>query len=211
MTRMKMLDMDAYPRRGHFDYFRGMRNPYVGVTADVDVTALVRKVKSEKLPFFLTFLYCAAKAANAVPELRRRIVGNGIAEFERCPSSYTVGLEDGTYCYCRLDTDMPFEDFLPYAAARQEKAVSEASIDDGEDPLPLFFISTVPWLKYSALAQPTPEPPDSNPRVTWGKYEERDGEIRMPVTLLCNHAIVDGLQIAEFYTKLGAAMDEIVR
>lgn len=31
----------------------------------------------------------------------------------------------------------------------------------------------------------------------------------MPVTLLCNHATVDGLQIAEFYTKLCAAMEEI--
>lgn len=56
-----------------------------------------------------------------MPELRQRIVDNGIVEFERCPTSYTVALEDGTYCYCRLDTDMPFEDFLPYAAELQKK------------------------------------------------------------------------------------------
>lgn len=41
MTEMKRLDMNAYPRRGHFDYFRSMRNPYVGVTVDVEVTVLV--------------------------------------------------------------------------------------------------------------------------------------------------------------------------
>ena len=28
-----MLDLAAYPRRAHFDYFRQMANPYVSVTA----------------------------------------------------------------------------------------------------------------------------------------------------------------------------------
>jgi len=205
------LNLDAYPRREHFDYFRAMRNPYVGVTADVDVTALAGKIKKEGRPFFLTVLYCAARAANAVPELRRRIEGNGIVEYDRCPVSYTVGLPDGTYCYCQMEADGPYEGFLTAAAAAQEEAVSQSSIDDGSDPLPLLFISTVPWLHYSALLQPTPEPPDSNPRITWGRYEERDGRVLLPVTVLCNHALVDGAQIAAFYEKLDGEISALTR
>jgi len=211
MTEKKLIDMDTYPRRAHFEYFRSMRSPYVGATVDVDVTALAARVKDDGLPFFLSFLYVAATAANAVPELRMRIDGDAIAEYDACPSSYTVGLDDGTYCYCRLDTEMPFEKFLPYAIAEQEKAREAGSLDDGSDPLPLFFISTLPWLKYNAIVQPTPEPPDSNPRITWGRYEESGGKLMMPVTLLCNHAIVDGAQIAEFYTMLDRCLDEFSR
>ena len=36
----RTLDLAAYPRRAHFDYFRQMANPYVSVTAPCDITAL---------------------------------------------------------------------------------------------------------------------------------------------------------------------------
>ena len=73
----KTLDMSAYRRKAHFDYFRAMACPYVGLTANVDITALLAKVRAEKLPFFLTVCYCAARAANSVPEFRQRIWGRG--------------------------------------------------------------------------------------------------------------------------------------
>ena len=38
----RTLDLAAYPRRAHFDYFRQMANPYVSVTAPCDITALRR-------------------------------------------------------------------------------------------------------------------------------------------------------------------------
>ena len=37
----KTIDMPAYPRRAHFDYFRSLAYPYVGTTVNVDITALV--------------------------------------------------------------------------------------------------------------------------------------------------------------------------
>ena len=98
-----MLDLAAYPRRAHFDYFRQMANPYVSVTAPCDITALRRLTQERGLPFFLTVLHCAINAANAVPELRQRIRGEGIVEYDRCLSSHTVALPDGTYCFCTLD------------------------------------------------------------------------------------------------------------
>ena len=79
-----MLDLAAYPRRAHFDYFRQMTNPYLSVTASCDITALRRLTQERGLPFFLTVLHCAINAANAVPELRQRIRGKGIVEYDRC-------------------------------------------------------------------------------------------------------------------------------
>ena len=126
----KTLDMSAYRRKAHFDYFRAMACPYVGLTANVDITALLAKVKAKKLPFFLTVCYCAARAANSVPEFRQRIVGEGIVEFDHCPTSHTVALEDGTYCYCTLRADMPFADYIPCAQRDQEAAKQLGGIDE---------------------------------------------------------------------------------
>ena len=98
MERKKRILKD-YKRESHFDYFNSLSYPYVGVTVNVEITDLLKKVKAEKLPFFLTFCYCVSKAANGVPEFRQRIVNNSIVEYESCRTSHTVALEDGTYCY----------------------------------------------------------------------------------------------------------------
>ena len=72
------IDMETYARRAHFDYFRAMANPYVGATANVDITEFLVDVKSRKLPFFRSFLHRVSHAANGVTGLRERIEGDGI-------------------------------------------------------------------------------------------------------------------------------------
>ena len=55
------------------------------------------------------------------------------------------------------------------------------SIEDGDAADSLLFVSSLPWLRYSSLIQPTPEPADSNPRITFGRYGEQEGRTLMPV------------------------------
>lgn len=205
----RLLDLSQFPRRAHFEYFRTLANPYVGTTVEVDVTAFTTWTKATGQGFFLPFLYAAVRAANAVPELRRRIRGEDIVEYDWCASSHTVALPDGSYCYCGLRADMPFEEFLPEAAARQARAKANPSLEDGENAEGLFFVSCVPWFSYTALTQPTPVPADSNPRITWGRCFTREGRTLVPVTLLANHALVDGVHIAAFYQALERELAEI--
>ena len=68
-----------------------------------------------------------ARAANCVPEFRRRILNGGIVEYARCRTSHTVALEDETYCYCTLESAMPFAEYLPYAKREQERAKAARS------------------------------------------------------------------------------------
>ena len=197
-----MIDMSTYPRQAHFAYFNAMPDPYVGVTVDVEVGPMLEVCRKESWPFFLSFLYCVGRAANAVPELRQRIREGGIIEFDACDTSHTVLRDDGTYSYCRLDCMKPFDQFLTEAERRHEEAKVQVNLDDGEDGIGLLFLSCVPWLHYTGLRQPVPTPADSNPRITWGKYITEHGRTTMPVTLLANHALVDGVHIGAFYDKL---------
>ena len=192
--------MEEDPRSGQFAYFRAMADPWAGITVEVDITEFHAALDGR--PFFLSFLYALTRAANTVPELRRRIRGDQVVEYDRCPSSHTVALPDGTYCYCSLEVDRPFREFLPYAAAEQERVKAAPTLEDGEDGESLFFVSCVPWLSYTALTQPTPTPADSNPRITWGRWHRQEGRTLLPMTLLANHALVDGIHIARFYENL---------
>ena len=206
----RYIPMEQYARREHFEYFKGLAYPYVGVTVNVEITDWLAAVKKRQLPFFHSFLYAAANAANGVREFRQRIEGDGIIEFEKCLSSYTVALEDETYCYCTLDTSKPFGEFLGYAKEEQRKAVEEKNLTDGEDSLSFFFISSLPWLSYHTIIQPVPMPADSNPRITWGKYFAQGEKIFIPVSLLCHHALVDGIHISKFYEQLQKELSAMI-
>lgn len=197
----KYVNKDAYKRKEHFEYFSSLAYPYVGVTVNVDITELLSKIKEKRLPFFLTVCYCVGRAANAVPEFRQRIQNGQIVEYDHCRTSHTVALDDGTYCYCNLESDIGFADYIPYAVREQEKAKEEATIHE-EDNLDMIFISTLPWLSYTSLVQPVPMPADSNPRITWGKYFQQEGKTFLPLSVLCHHALADGLHIARFYEQL---------
>ena len=207
----RYIDMESYARREHFEYFNAMPNPYMGVTVELDVTDFLARLREKGLPFFASFLWCVMRAANGIPEFRRRIESGRIVEFDSCRSSHTVALPDGTYCYCALSADMPLDEYIPYARAEQERAASAPGLSDGEgdEALELCFISTLPWLSYTALLQPTPSPPDSNPRFTWGRYFERGGQWLLPFTVLANHALVDGLHLAQLLEGIKKYMDSV--
>ncbi|MDE7286020.1 MAG: chloramphenicol acetyltransferase, partial [Lachnospiraceae bacterium] len=196
----RYLDMDTYKRKTHFAYFNSLSYPYCGITVNVDITDLLEKIKKEGLPFFFTVCFCVSKAANGGAQFRQRILDGRIIEFDRCKTSHTVALEDGTYCYCTLEDDMPFSEYTVDAALRQEEAKQMHTIDEEEDEVyDKFFISTLPWISYTAIVQPVPVPADSNPRITWGRYFEQGGRILLPVSVLCHHALVDGVHLARFY------------
>lgn len=207
------IDMNTYNRKKHFEYFNSLAFPYTGMTVNVDITEILEEIKDNRLPFFLTICYCVSKAANGIREFRQRIKENQIVEYNHCRTSHTVALEDGTYCYCELDDNHgSFPEYIRYAVAEQDKAKQNNSIEEGEeDSLDKLFVSSVPWASYTAVVNPVPIPADSNPRITWGKYFTQNDRVWLPVTVLCNHALVDGRHVSEFYRLLDNELEKLVK
>ena len=193
------IDMATYNRAEHFALFHDCAYPYVGVTVDVDITDFLARVKAKGYPLFMSIMWCAAKAANSIPEFRRRLLDGEIIEFPSCVTNHTVARADGTFGYCTLDPAMPFEEFLPTALSHQAEIAAGTGLGDMEEVLPQIFISTVTNIAFTAIVQPTPIPADSNPRITWGKYRKVEGRQMLPVATLCNHALMDGYHLGLFY------------
>lgn len=196
------LDMEQYSRRSQFEYFRTLAYPYAGMTVNVDITGLIELLRDRELPFYLTMLYLAARTANDIPAFRQRIRDDRIIEFDRCIPSYTLALDHGNYCYCSADEQLPYSEYLADARRRQEEARAAHRIADDETSEQMYFFSSVPWVSYTSIVQPVPMPPDSNPRITWGRYFTAEGRVKLPVSLLVNHALMDGYQMAEFFNGL---------
>ena len=182
----------------------------MGITANVDVTNLYSAAKAKGGSPFLAFLWAAATAANSVPELRQRIVGEQIAEYDHCDTAHTVALPDGTFVNCRTDCRRSFEEFLVYGKQCQEEARHRHGfVQPGDDETELIFVSSTPWITFTQVIQPTPIPADSNVRIVFGKFFEQNGRKLMPVNIQCNHALVDGLHVGQFYQKFQELADNI--
>lgn len=203
MMGYRYLDMAAYARRDEYDYFRSLAYPYVGVTVHADITPLHARVRAEGLPFFLSLLYVTSRAANEIPELRQRMRADGIVEYDVCPTSHTVSLGGGRYCYCMLRADCPFDVYLPAAVEAQEAARREASMTEpASDAESLFFVSTMPGIAFTSFVQPTPYPADSNPRFMFGKFFAAGDRILLLFSVQVNHALLGGQQLTAFFEAL---------
>ena len=203
---MKYIDLETYPRRSHYEFFKAMAYPYMGMTANVDVTKLVSFAKAKGGATFLACLWAAANAANSVPELRQRIVGDNIVEFDHCDTAHTVAMPDETFCNCRTDCRKTLEEFLVYGKQRQEEAMKHHGFNlTQEDETNLIFASCVPWVAFTQVIQPTPIPADCNPRIVFGKYIKEGDKVLMPLHIQCNHALVDGRHVGKFF----AAFEEL--
>lgn len=63
--------------------------------------------------------------------------------------------------------------------------------------------SSIPWIRFTQFTRPiTRLGDDAIPRVTFGKYQWRDGRLWMPVATQTHHGLVDGLHIGRFFEGL---------
>ena len=198
----RIIDMANDPRSGQFAYFCGMQYPFAAVTVEVDITDMMAARGGR--PFFLSLLYAAVRAANGVPQLRRRLLEDGqVAEYDWCAPSYTVMKPDGVYVYCTVEGDLSYDEFVAQGQRRQREVLERGTLTEDGDVRSFFFVSSVPWVHYSQLQHPAESPDDSNPRISWGKYVTVNGRTTLPVTLTVHHALADGLHISRFYENLG--------
>ena len=204
------IDMALDPRGAHFAYFCSLASPAAGLTVPVDVTDLMKHLHGRS--FFLSFLWCVQRAANSVPELRRRIRDGRVLEFDACPASCTVMKADGTYAYCHIEPAEDFDAFHAHGLQALQDARERGTIaESAEEALPYYFVSCLPWLSYTQIVNPWGGGEDSNPRITWGKYEQKDGRTTLPLSLLVHHGLADGLHIARFYERLQQELADLSR
>ena len=207
---MKRLDMAQFARRAHFQHFFGMAYPSVGVTVETEVTPLLALCRERGYSFYLMMLHAVALAADEIPELRQRIDNGGVVEYEACPTSHTELKADGTYAYCTLHHHLPLQEYLARAEAARKAARESGSIEEEAEVQSMYFISTLPWLHYTALIQPVCCGEESNPRFTWGKYQTNDqGRVTIPLSVLAHHALADGVHIAAFYEAFDRVMTRL--
>ena len=118
---------------------------------------------------------------------------------ETCTPVYTEYQEDYNkfYANCSADVD----------AAKLTRGYK---LDEKNHPN-YFDASYISWLNYDSLHI---ELPDGYlyymPIINWGRYEETNGKLLMPLTVRLNHAVADGYLVSKVFLILSEFINEFV-
>jgi len=206
----RRIDLNGWPRRKHYELFSGYAYPYFNLCVDVDVAPLVRAAKARGSSFTAHLLYPLARAANSIPELRYRIRGDGIVEHAVVHPSITVVTENDLFGFCFFEYVEDGRAFVRSAVEALERARRNPSIEDPPDRDDFLFMTAIPWISFTAMMHPVPlSPPDSVPRIAWGRYRTDGDRMPMPLSLHAHHGLVDGIHAARFYERVQAWIDDV--
>jgi chloramphenicol O-acetyltransferase type A len=108
---MKYIDMENWKRKEHFDYFSHLDYPHFNICANVDITRYHRYLKANGLPFFISMVYAASKAANDIYEFRLRIRDGKVVEHDNVSPSFTVMGENEVFGFCTASYTDSYDKF----------------------------------------------------------------------------------------------------
>lgn len=108
-----------------------MVDPFAGVTAAVDITDFLAALDGR--PFFLSLLYAVTRAANRVPQLRRRILDGRVVEYDWCSPSYTLMKPDGVYVYSLIEGERTYGDFIAEGQRQQTLSLDRRTLTEDGD------------------------------------------------------------------------------
>lgn len=207
---MELIDLETWPRKAHFQFFSGLSFPFYNVTSALDVTKFYPWVKERKQSFYYSLIYATMMVVNGLPDYLYKIRDGQIVRHDHLDPSFVV-MDEGTHLL-KIVT-VPFggtlEEFcdrcVQYVKAQKSPfppAESEARDD-------LVYISCLPWMSFTSLTNEMDiNPDDSIPRVTWGKFEKREGRLQLPYAVQLNHRLLDGWHLSQLVNGVQAWIDQ---
>jgi chloramphenicol O-acetyltransferase type A len=200
----RFLDLESWPRRQAFEYFRGYDKPYFNICTALEIGPLVELVRSEPdVSFFLSYLYLSLRAANESEPFRYRLAEGQVLVHERIHAGTTVLLDDESFGFAYFDHTEDFARFQARAREAMAQLRARKSFDPQDRRTDLIHYSILPWVSFTSFSHARNwGAEDSIPKIVFGKASEQKGEWLLPVSVEVHHALMDGLHVGRYLETL---------
>lgn len=199
---MREVDMAQWKRRERYEFFKGLSWPFWSVSFPVDVTGLHRWSHENGLSFYYALIYLCTRALEEVEAFHYKDRGAGIVWHDRLVPSFTdLKPGSGLFHIVTLEAGEDLADFC--RRAKEQSAAQDFLLNDGAWGDELVYFTCLPWFPITgALNERNNDPCDAIPRITWGRWEEKDARTVLSVSLEANHRLTDGVHVGQFYQAL---------
>jgi chloramphenicol O-acetyltransferase type A len=206
---MRIIDLETWPRRVHFEFYKNMDMPHFNLTANVDITNFYPFIKQRQASFNVGVIYILARAANDIREFRLRIRDDQLVEHEVVHPATTILINDDIFSFCFFDYAEDFSEFAVKAEADIEYVKSNPTLEDEPEVDRFLFMTSIPWVSFTSMMHPIDlSPADSIPRIAWGKYFNDGDSLKMPLGVQAHHAVMDGVHMGRYFIKVQEYLDQ---
>ncbi len=195
------LDLNSWPRREHFEFFRKFDEPFFGTVVDIDCTKAYTISKERHYSFFLYYLHRTLMAVNAVDPFRYRIANDAVLIHDVIHGSATISREDGSFGFSLIEYHPDFDVFSKAALLEIERVKNTPGLFTRSfDEDNLIHFSALPWIKFTALSHARSFSfPDSCPKISVGRMTtDAAGQKTIPTSIHVHHGLMDGLHLGQF-------------
>lgn len=200
---MKILDLENWNRKDHFEFFTQFEEPFFGITAPVDVTIAYKNAKATQTSFFIYYLHKILAAVNVIENFKYRIKDQQIIIHDRIDTSATIMREDKTFGFSYIEFHPDLEIFKKITTTEIERIQNTTGILTREYPENIIHFSAIPWLNFTGLTHARSFTwPDSCPKISAGKIFEENGIQKMNVSVTVHHGLMDGYHVSLFFEEL---------
>jgi chloramphenicol O-acetyltransferase type A len=204
------LDIEKWPRKSTYEFFKDYDDPFFNFTANVDVSALYRFCKRNELAFSLASLYCSLVAANEIREFRIRLLEGRLVEFDRIHATQTILNDDETFSFAYFEMKPDVFDFVGAGKTALEKYKTLRTFDVEADRVDLIYYSVIPWVSFTSFKHAGRfDKTQTVPRIVFGKIFDHEDRRLMPLSVEANHTIMDGLHVGKLFNTFQEIADSI--
>ena len=203
------IDLSTWNRKGHFEFFSQMEEPFYGLTVNVDCTHAYKTAKNLNIPFFTYYLHKTLVAVNTIENFRYRIIEKEPYIWNRIDVSSTIMREDKTFGFSLIEFDSDLNQFHQNVLQETERIQNTTGLLTREFPdSNLIHFSAIPWINFTSMSHARGfSYPDSCPKISFGKLTEVNGKKSMPLSIHVHHGLIDGYHIGLFIDEFEKQMN----
>lgn len=206
-----IVNLNEWSRGSLFKFYIDKMRIVMSLTADVNVTNLRAYSKKNNLNFYPLMLWVVSKIINSHDEFKYSWDDAGnLIKWDFVSPSYTdFHADDENFVKMVTEYSDDLFEFCSRVDKDRQRHKNERAVLDNQ-PQNFFDVSCLPWIKYSHFdIHVFDEGKFLAPVVTWGKFEEKDGKLIMPLTMNIHHAVADGFHLSRFFNEVQELVDSL--
>lgn len=200
------IDLENWERAPYFNHFINDVRCTYSMTANVDITSLLKTIKKKKIKLYPVLIYMITSIVNQNKKFRTCYDENEkVGIFDEMSPCYTVFHKDNeTFSNIWTSYDNSFKSFYHNVLSDMDQYgnVKQFMAKDNV-PKNTFPVSCIPWVSFTGFnLNIFADGTYLLPIFTIGKYFNQEQKTLIPISIQVHHAVCDGYHVSKFINQL---------
>jgi chloramphenicol O-acetyltransferase type A len=208
---MKIIELNKWKRKEHFEHFLNYDNPYFGITSEINCSYAYTLCKKNRISFFLFNLHKILKTVNLLESFKLRILNNKPILLESVNVLTTIARTDNYWGYSYLTYTEDFNDFRERALSIIEETKNSNGLmfEQHKNKIDYIHFSAIPNIHYSSISNArTKKYMQSIPKINTGKIIKKNDMLYIPISVNMHHSLADAGDIYLFLSALEVELNK---